>query len=86
VWWVTGGEWWVCGGAKFSPFVDRLLLWRQTVCQSKLTSQIAMCFILKSFENPKSFYSFFRILKFDFRREIGKTEFWCLTGLPNSKG
>jgi hypothetical protein len=39
-WWVVGGgrrviRVVVAGGAKFSPFVDRPLLWQQAVCQSK---------------------------------------------------
>jgi len=68
---------------KFSPFVDRLLLWRQAVYQSKKDVwQIALLHqpFLKSFENPKSFFSFFRILKSDSRRSIRQTEFWCLSG------
>jgi hypothetical protein len=76
---VVGGGWWVVRNSRL--LLTDCCCGDKLFVKAKMTSQIALCFTLKSFENPKSFYSFFRILKFDFRREIGKTEFWCLTGL-----
>jgi hypothetical protein len=63
------------GREKFSPFVDRLLLWRQT---AKVTWQIALCFTLKFFENPKSFYS-------TPDEKLGKPNFGVCQGDRNSE-
>ena len=85
-WWMMDGGWrvrvtvdGVVGGAKFF-----FLLWQTACCCGNTLStkgRKLWCALHQEFlENPKSFYSFFRILKFDSCRSIRKTEFWWLTG------